>query len=295
MTTDLFVQINQTVLDLQAAELQTFERPLKRLGQLLGHPELAAANAILEEGVDLPAFLAQSERTGRSMAGSHRLAWPDDPVQQLGLSLLLIKKLADKPDEAWILGHTYFNSSRKIIDGVRALTAQLIIPFVRDYKAFVLSRGNVETRVIRPKGNKVFVVHGHDGEAREAVARFISTMGMEPVILHEQASRGQTIMEKVVAHSEVDFAVVLLTPDDEGRSRGASQLEPRARQNVLLELGYFIGRLGRGNVCALKRGTLESPAISPAWCGPRWMPRARGGKRSARNCMPPGTTSTGTR
>lgn len=55
------------------------------------------------------------------------------------------------------------------------------------------------------------------------------------------------------------FAVVLLTPDDEGRPKGG-ELEPRARQNVLLELGYFIGRLGRAKVCALKRGELEIPS-----------------------------------
>jgi predicted nucleotide-binding protein len=66
-------------------------------------------------------------------------------------------------------------------------------------------------------------------------------------------------MEKVEAHGQVDFAVVLLTPDDVGCAKGGT-LEPRARQNVLLELGYFLGRLGRANVCALKRGTLEIPS-----------------------------------
>lgn len=65
--------------------------------------------------------------------------------------------------------------------------------------------------------------------------------------------------EKVVAHGDVGFAVVLLTPDDEGCVKGGVP-EPRARQNVLLELGYFIGRLGRDKVCALKRGSLEIPS-----------------------------------
>jgi len=79
------------------------------------------------------------------------------------------------------------------------------------------------------------------------------------VILHEQANKGRTVIEKVEANSDVSFAVVLLTPDDEGCAKG-SALEPRARQNVLMELGFFIGKLGRDRVCALKRGKTEIPS-----------------------------------
>jgi hypothetical protein len=84
---------------------------------------------------------------------------------------------------------------------------------------------------------KVFVVHGHDEGARETVARFLERLGFEAIILHEQASRGRTVIEKVEAHGDVGFAVVLLTPDDEGCVKGGTA-KPRARQNVLLELGY---------------------------------------------------------
>jgi predicted nucleotide-binding protein len=106
---------------------------------------------------------------------------------------------------------------------------------------------------------KVFVVHGHDDGAREAVARFLEKIDFQPIILHEQANQGRTVIEKVEAHGDVGFAVVLLTPDDEGCVKGGTP-QPRARQNVLLELGYFIGRLGRKHVCALKRGELEIPS-----------------------------------
>jgi predicted nucleotide-binding protein len=92
------------------------------------------------------------------------------------------------------------------------------------------------------------------------VARFLSNTGFDPVILHEQASRGKTVIEKVEANSDVSFAVVLLTPDDVGRAKSSTDLEPRARQNVLLELGYFIAKLGRENVCALKRGDVIIPS-----------------------------------
>ena len=106
---------------------------------------------------------------------------------------------------------------------------------------------------------KVFVVHGHDEGAREAVARFLERLGFEAIVLHERANQGRTVIEKVEVHGDVGFAVVLLTPDDEGAKRGEA-LQPRARQNVLLELGYFIGRLGREQVCALKRGQVEFPS-----------------------------------
>ncbi len=107
---------------------------------------------------------------------------------------------------------------------------------------------------------RVFVVHGRDGEARETLARYLHVLGFEPVILHEQANQGRTVIEKIEAESDVKFAVVLLTPDDMGRSVKEDDLKPRARQNVLLELGYFIGKLGRDKVCALKRGEVDIPS-----------------------------------
>jgi predicted nucleotide-binding protein len=106
---------------------------------------------------------------------------------------------------------------------------------------------------------KVFVVHGHDEGVREAVARFVEKLGLETVILHEQANQGRTVIEKVEAHSDVGFAIVLLTPDDEGCVKGGAP-QPRARQNVLLELGYFLGKLTRKRVCTLKVGEVEIPS-----------------------------------
>lgn len=259
MAQDIFAEINNAVLDLQAAQLQTYERPLKKLAQLLKHPELEPYNAELTTGLDLEAFIKESEQTGGSMVGSAQLVWPDDPRQVLGLTLLLIEKLGNDPRYATNFSHHFFYSGKKVIAGIHSLTGQLIIPFVRDYKNYIQSKGNTQT-VLKPTfSSKVFIVHGHDDGARETVARFLERIGLEAIILHEQANQGRTIIEKVVAHGDVGFAVVLLTPDDEGCAKGSIP-EPRARQNVLLELGYFIGRLGRDKVCALKRGTLEIPS-----------------------------------
>ncbi len=116
--------------------------------------------------------------------------------------------------------------------------------------------------------SKVFLVHGHDEAARETVARFIEKLGIEVIILHEQANSGRTIIEKIERHSDVGLAVVLLTPDDVG-SKVGGVLEPRARQNVLLELGYFMGALGRDKVCALTSGEVNIPTD---FAGVVWTP-----------------------
>jgi predicted nucleotide-binding protein len=113
-----------------------------------------------------------------------------------------------------------------------------------------------------PKSSRVFVVHGHDNEMKQAVARTVERLGLEAVILHEKPNRGQTIIEKIERFSDVSFAIVLLSPDDTGYSNadGSDAAHPRARQNVILGLGYFAGKLGRENVVALHRGAIELPS-----------------------------------
>lgn len=194
------------------------------------------------------------------MVGSEQLAWPDDPRVVLGLQFLIVKKLADDPDYAIDFSHTYFYSGAKIDSGIRAMTSQLIIPFVRDYKSYILSFGRGKTPAL-PTSNKIFIVHGHDEAAREGLARFIEKLGLEAIILNEQPNQGRTVIEKFEnAGSDVGFAVVLLTPDDVGNAATAASSVMRARQNVIFELGYFAGQLGRGRVCLLRKGSVEIPS-----------------------------------
>ena len=109
---------------------------------------------------------------------------------------------------------------------------------------------------------KVFIVHGHDREAKAAVARFMERLGLEAIILDEQASEGLTIIEKFEKHAKsVDFAIVLMTPDDVGAPiEKKNDLKLRARQNVIFELGYFFHALGRKRVCALYKEGVELPS-----------------------------------
>lgn len=109
--------------------------------------------------------------------------------------------------------------------------------------------------------NKVFIVHGHDNELKQTVARTLEKFKIQVIILHEQASKGKSILNKLDEYSDVDFAIVLLTPDDVGSSiEQSDKLNPRARQNVIFELGFFLGKLGFDKVIALKRGDIEIPS-----------------------------------
>ena len=126
-----------------------------------------------------------------------------------------------------------------------------------------------QTRGPNAGSKLVFIVHGHDRQALSESARFAERIGLTAVILNEQASSGRTLIEKFEAHADAEFAIVLLTPDDVGNVKPApdakaeevvKKLRFRARQNVILELGYFMGRLGRGHVCALVKGDIEKPS-----------------------------------
>lgn len=108
--------------------------------------------------------------------------------------------------------------------------------------------------------NNVFIVHGHNNEVKINVARTLEKLGLNPIILHEQANSGKTIIEKFEEHSNVGFAIILLTDDDLGKAKKDENLNSRARQNVILELGYFIGKLGRNKVCPLYTKGVELPS-----------------------------------
>ncbi len=118
----------------------------------------------------------------------------------------------------------------------------------------------VEPSVAAKPNDVVFIVHGHDEEAKTKVARFVEKIGLEAIILHEKEDRGDTVIEKFERHSgRARYAIVLLTPDDVGGLAGEDATQFRARQNVILELGFFLSELGPENVCALKKGDIEIP------------------------------------
>jgi predicted nucleotide-binding protein len=108
--------------------------------------------------------------------------------------------------------------------------------------------------------DEIFIVHGRNNAVKHEVARFITVLGLKHIILHEQASEGKTIIEKFESHADVGFAIILLTADDVGKIKNARKNSPRARQNVIFEWGFFIGKLGRNRVCALHEKDVEPPS-----------------------------------
>ena len=100
-------------------------------------------------------------------------------------------------------------------------------------------------------------------QLKTKAARFVEKLGFKAIILHEQANQGHTIIEKIEAHTEVGFAIVLYTPDDAGGTQAdvkAGTLKPRARQNVVFEHGYLIAKLSRARVVPLVAGKVELPS-----------------------------------
>lgn len=112
------------------------------------------------------------------------------------------------------------------------------------------------------QNRKIFIVHGHDDEMVQASARLVTKLGFDPIILREQPNQGRTIIEKFEDYSDVPFAIVLFSPDDEGKSLKETHLHKRPRQNVIFELGFFLGKLGRQNVVVLHKEVEDFEILS---------------------------------
>jgi predicted nucleotide-binding protein len=148
----------------------------------------------------------------------------------------------------------------------KADSIQILEGIVSRFKEELESVGSLPSQAMQQakesiRSDKIFIVHGHDSEARETVARFIERIGFQAVILHERPNKGRTIITKFREEAaDIGFAVVLMTPDDHGAKAGEPSTKPRARQNVVFELGFFIGVLGPDRVAALVKGGIERPS-----------------------------------
>lgn len=166
----------------------------------------------------------------------------------------------------------YEENQREIQSNEFVTDKSIHIKIEREINAYIeeldvyIKQGNGETDVEtidcdrEINKNKVFIVHGHDELALEQVTGFIKDIKLEPIVLKNQPNLGNTIIEKIEEYSDVGFAIVLYTPCDIGASiNDKENTKKRARQNVVFEHGYLIGKLGRKNVCALVKDDIEKP------------------------------------
>ncbi len=120
-----------------------------------------------------------------------------------------------------------------------------------------LSNSNSSTK--SPKNNlnfkDIFIVHGHDREMLLDAEKLINNLDLNPKILQDEADKGRTVIEKFEDHSDVDFAIILLSPEDKFYTdlEDPTKIVTRSRQNVILELGYFFSKLGRDHIIVLHR------------------------------------------
>ena len=144
-------------------------------------------------------------------------------------------------------------------DGLRSCKAILGI-YLEDLAEE--KESNPQNNVIAKNLNmdKIFIVHGHNGELKQSVARIIEKQEIEAIILSEQANQGRTIIEKFENYTDVGGAICLFTSDDIGKAKGELEDKFRARQNVVLETGYFMGMLGRNHVIILSDNGIEMPS-----------------------------------
>lgn len=110
------------------------------------------------------------------------------------------------------------------------------------------------------KNKDIFIVHGHDEKMLLDVENFVLRIGYRPVVLKNEPSQGQTIIEKIEKNSNVCYAIILYSPCDKGcDANKPKELKNRARQNVVFEHGFLYGKIGRKKVCALVQDDMEIP------------------------------------
>lgn len=136
--------------------------------------------------------------------------------------------------------------------------------------SFITNPSNITNQIRKPQSSKmiddikkksVFIVHGHDDSLKTNVENVLMKLGLEPIVLAQQPNEGDTIFDKFEKNgSRADYAIILLTADDKGKAKDEKCYNFRARQNVIFEMGYFVAKLGRKNICYLYEKDVEIPS-----------------------------------
>jgi predicted nucleotide-binding protein len=202
-------------------------------------------------GEDAPAWLAWKTRVCNTIQAL---------LEPTSAPVALLKRAMEITTEAD--GHDKFDQQKSLMLSAIQQTIQIVQDDV-----FGESRRPKAVASSGALSNRIFIVHGHDHATKTELEVFLTSLGMEPVVLHRQPDQGRTLIEKFEQHSHVGFAFILLTPDDVGYTADQETLpdarrkkDVRARPNVIFEFGYFVGRLGRERVCCLIKGDVARPS-----------------------------------
>lgn len=144
-----------------------------------------------------------------------------------------------------------------INDAIHNFNSQFLEYFQQVLNEIINANPEIEGNEIQKvKGNTVFIIHGHDIQLKTEVQLLLTRAGVNNLVLHEQADKGRSIIDKLIGESlSSNYAIALLSPDD--KLENGSE---RARQNVILEMGYFIGKLGKERVRLLRKGEIDIPS-----------------------------------
>ena len=180
---------------------------------------------------------------------------------EFGIITRFLIKRTDKPLSSYIQDEQRKLRSNSIIMPINKLDIFNNKCYSIDITKQLLKEINGILNMDKIDNTKVFIVHGHDDAIKLEVARFIEHLGLTAIILNEKPNEGKTIIEKIEKYSNVGYAIILYTPCDKGGEFNDEfkDYKPRARQNVVFEHGYFIGKLGRERVYALVKGDIEKP------------------------------------
>jgi len=201
-------------------------------------------------------------KTGGSMVGSKRYVLPSDPDQEASILYQFLLGIHAgtfrfQQFTIGVYGRTRFDEavyefSNDIFRKMFRYLGHRLDSLEAEYE----KKMPTQSQKASPSApSQVFIVHGHDNPMLDSVELLVRKMGLEPIILSDQRAEGLTIIEKFEKHSQVPHAIVLLSPDDKGckKDEPSEKAMTRARQNVVLELGFFTGKLGRHGVTVVHK------------------------------------------
>lgn len=169
----------------------------------------------------------------------------------------IYKRVSEKGKVGHMLTFHYFPTRHSDINSqINTFNSQLLPYLTESLNDIIEANPEHEDQPKKVDGNTVFIIHGHDGHLKTEVQLLLHRAGVNNIVLHEQADKGRNIVEKLIEETDsANFAIALLSPDDE-----LNDGTKRARQNVILEIGYFLGKLGKSRVRLLKKGDVEMPS-----------------------------------